>query len=275
MMNYDIPEKNKPILSLDNIGVNFGKKQVLKNINFCIYPGEFIGLIGSNGAGKSTLLKVILGLLPPSSGNVNTFDKNGNPKKITIGYVPQKIYLDPGMPLRGRDLAALGLDGNKWGIPLPSKKKNNKVNTMLELVDAARYADFPVGKLSGGEQQRLLIAQALLTDPQLLLLDEPLSSLDIKSSYEIVHLVSQISNRRKVAVILVAHDMNPLLGAMDRVLYLAGRSSVIGKVDDIFRSDVLSKLYGYKIEVLHINGRILVIGSQNPSDMKGGKVKVE
>lgn len=263
---------NPPLLSLCHIRMRFGSRIVLRDVDVQIQPGEFIGLIGSNGAGKSTLLKIILGLQVPTGGEVKI---NGHPARQgerLIGYVPQKLYLDPQIPLRGRDLVALGLDGNRWGIPLHRKQRQRKVDEMLRAVDAERYADFPVGRLSGGEQQRLLIAQALLTHPKLLLLDEPLSNLDIKSAYEVVHLVSRIGKEQNVAVILVAHDMNPLLGAMDRVLYLADGNAVIGTVEDVFRNDVLSRLYGYPVEVLRVNGRMLVVGGSN-SDVRGFPLK--
>lgn len=254
--------ENKPILSLNNIKVSFGEHLVLKNVNINVYPGEFIGLIGANGAGKSTLLKVILGLLQPSSGKVTISYDKLNVRKHLIGYVPQKIFLDSNIPLRSRDLVALGIDGHKFGISFFNKKKERIVNEILKAVDAERYADEPVGKLSGGEQQRLLIAQALLTNPKILLLDEPLSNLDIKSAYEMINLISRISKERNIAVILVAHDMNPLLGVMDRVVYLADGNAVMGQVHEVFRNDVLSKLYGYPVEVLNIKGRIIVLGEQ-------------
>lgn len=254
-----------PILKLDNICVNFHEKQVLKDVNVEVNSGEFIGLIGSNGAGKSTLLKVILGILSQTKGSVSFSEETGKKAKPQIGYVPQKIFLDPNIPLRGRDLVALGLDGHRFGIPLPSKKRKKRVDEMLEAVDALAYADSPIGKLSGGEQQRLLIAQALLTEPKILLLDEPLSNLDIKSAYEVTKLVSKIGKEKGVAVILVAHDMNPLLGVMDKVLYLAEGKAVMGKVSEVFRNDVLSNLYGYPVEVLHVNGRIMIVGGNDSS----------
>jgi len=255
--------KGDAILSIDNIQVQFDKRCVLKDVNFRVLPGEFIGLIGPNGAGKSTLFKVILGLLSPTQGSVRVLGRAAKRGDRLIGYVPQKLFLDPNIPLRARDLVALGLDGHRWGIPLPRKERKKRVDDMLKAVDAYRFADSPVGQLSGGEQQRLLIAQALLTDPQLLLLDEPLSNLDIKSAYEVVNLVSRIGREKGIAVILVAHDMNPLLSVMDRVLYLAEGKAVMGRVEDVFRNDVLSGLYGYPVEVLHVNGRIMVVGGNN------------
>ena len=250
------------VLSIENICVKFDERYVLSNVSFKINPGEFIGLIGSNGTGKSTLLKVILGLLNPDKGSVNMFGKKRKRGNRLIGYVPQKVFLDSNIPLRGRDLVGLGVDGHKFGIPLPSKEKEKLVDEILKAVDAERFADFAVGKLSGGEQQRLFIAQALLTNPKLLLLDEPLSNLDIKSAYEVVQLISRIARERKVAVILVAHDMNPLLGVMNKVIYLAEGKAVMGKTDEVFKNDVLTRLYGYPVQVLHLNGRIMVVGGQ-------------
>lgn len=262
------PERTEAVLSIEHVQMHFGRRDVLKDVNVQVYPGEFIGLIGPNGAGKSTLLKVILGLQPPSGGSVRILGRESKRGDRLVGYVPQKLYLDPQVPLRGRDLVALGLDGHKWGIPLHRKERRRRVDEMLEAVDAQRFADSPVGRLSGGEQQRLLIAQALLTDPKLLLLDEPLSNLDIKSAYEMVELVARIGKEKGVAVILVAHDMNPLLNVMDRVLYLADGNAAIGSVEKVFRSEVLSRLYGYKVEVLHVNGRLMVVGG-NDSDISG------
>ncbi|MFT8709549.1 MAG: metal ABC transporter ATP-binding protein [Sporolactobacillus sp.] len=253
------------LLSLDHIGLTFGERDVLEDVTFSVLPGEFIGVIGPNGAGKSTLLKIILGLLRPATGIVTIDGKVQTARHdgSLVGYVPQKLFLDPNLPMRGRDLVALGIDGNHWGIPLHRKARRARVEEMLEAVDAFRFADEAVGRLSGGEQQRLLIAQALLSQPKLLLLDEPLSNLDIKSAYEIVELVARISRERGIAVLLVAHDMNPLLQAMDRVLYITNGKAVLGTVDDVFQKDVLSTLYGYSVDVLRVHGRILVIGGEN------------
>lgn len=255
--------RNDSVLSLENIQVRFRERTVLNQIEFSIESGEFVGLIGPNGAGKTTLLRVILGLLVPNQGQVRVADKpvqGGNP---LVGYVPQKIHLEPDTPLRARDLVALGLDGHRFGIPLPSKRRKQQVDEVLQAVDALHFAESPVGRLSGGEQQRLLIAQALLTRPKVLLLDEPLSNLDIRSAHEVVRLVSRIAKAQKIAVLLVAHDMNPLLGVMDRIVYLAQGRAAIGPVDEIVQSDVLSNLYGYEVEVLRVRGRILVVGGHD------------
>jgi zinc/manganese transport system ATP-binding protein len=262
-MEIEEVQSRDDVLSLNDIQVRFNDRLVLQNIHFSIRPGEFAGLIGPNGAGKTTLLKVILGLLAPNQGRV-TVDgkpvKHGNP---LVGYVPQKIHLDPDTPLRARDLVALGLDGHRWGLPLPSRSRRQKVDEVLRAVDALGFADAPVGRLSGGEQQRLLIAQALLTQPKVLLLDEPLSNLDIRSAHEVVRLVSRIAKSQGIAVLLVAHDMNPLLDVMDKIVYMAAGNAAIGTVEEVIQNDVLSRLYGYDVEVLRVRGRILVVGGSN------------
>jgi len=250
-----------PVLALEHVAVALGRRPVLRDVDAQIGPGEFVGLIGANGAGKTTLLRVILGLLRADSGQVAVLGRplgrgQGN---RAIGYVPQKQSIDPDTPLRGRDLVALGIDGERWGVPLPNPTRRARVDETLRSVGALAYADAPVGRLSGGEQQRLLIAQALLTAPKILLLDEPLSNLDLRSAGEVVELVARLGRERGIAVLLVAHDMNPLIGVMDRVLYLAEGRSVIGPVDEVVRGDVLTRLYGYPVEVLHVQGRVLVV----------------
>jgi len=247
------------VVDVRNLGVRIGGRPVLHNIDVRIQAGEFIGLIGANGAGKSTFLKAVLGLLP-AAGTVTVFGQPARRGNRAVGYVPQNVRMDRDTPLRGWDLVALGLDGHRWGFPLPGRERRRRVEEMLEAVDAARYAHLPVGRLSGGEQQRLLIAQALLGGPRLLLLDEPLASLDLKSAHEVVGLVARLARERGVTVLLVAHDMNPLLPVVDRVLYLADGRAAIGRVEEIFRSEVLSRLYGYPVEVLRVKGRILVLG---------------
>lgn len=249
-----------PVLELHHLDVRFGEQRLLQDINAEVQPAEFVGCIGPNGAGKTTLLRVILGLQLPTHGKVRISGLPARQGHRLIGYVPQKIHFDPDIPLRGRDLVGLGLDGHRWGLPLPSRARRERIESALAEVDALSFADKPIGRLSGGEQQRLMIAQALLTDPQILLLDEPLSNLDIRSSHEVVQCVARIGKANNIAVILVAHDMNPLLPVMDRILYLAHGQAAMGPVADVIQSEVLSRLYGYTVEVLRLKGRILIVG---------------
>jgi zinc/manganese transport system ATP-binding protein len=248
------------VLDVDGVSVRLAGRAVLDDVRFSIGPGEFVGLIGSNGAGKTTLLRVILGLQATSAGAVRIGGiAPGAGGRGLIGYVPQKIQLDPDMPVRARDLVGLGLDGNRLGIPLPSRHRRERVDEMLAAVDATRFASQRVGNLSGGEQQRIMIAHALISKPRLLLLDEPLANLDIRAAQEVIALLARIVREQQVSVLISAHEMNPLLPVMDRVVYLAGGRAASGTTDEVIREDVLSRLYGYHVDVLNVHGRLLVI----------------
>jgi zinc/manganese transport system ATP-binding protein len=247
------------VLSVDGLSVRLSGRDILRDVRFSIGPGQLVGLIGSNGAGKTTLLKVILGLISPTAGTVAVCGEPRAARQGLVGYVPQKIQLDPDMPVRARDLVGLGLDGHRFGIPLPSRARRARVDEMLAAVDATRFADARVGNLSGGEQQRVMIAHALISNPRLLLLDEPLANLDISSAQEIVALLAGISAQRGVSVLISAHEMNPLLPVMDRIVYLAGGRAASGTTAEVVQPEVLSALYGHHVDVINVHGRILVI----------------
>ncbi|HLI06375.1 MAG TPA: ABC transporter ATP-binding protein [Ktedonobacteraceae bacterium] len=250
------------VIELNNVSIALGGRTILENMSFAVQQGEFIAVLGPNGAGKSTLLKMILGLLKPNTGTLRVLGKTPRRGNVEIGYVPQHRTLEADLALRARDLVGFGLDGQRWGIGLPDRKRSALIQRALDEVDACDYADAPVGELSGGEQQRLLIAQALLTNPRLLLLDEPLSSLDLAHEQEIVSLVAQVSRSREVAVLLVSHDINPLLPVADRVLYIAKCHSAIGTPDEVINSKTLSELYGAQVEVVRALGRVFVVGAE-------------
>ena len=252
------------ILTVTGVGVTLAGRPVLDDVSFTIAPGEFTGLIGPNGAGKTTLLRVVLGLQRPTSGTVIVDGRPLSRHNHAAGYVPQKVLLEPDLPLRAKDLVALGIDGQRPGIPLRSRKRAEAVREMLHAVGAESFADARVGELSGGEQQRVLIAHALISRPRLLLLDEPLANLDIRSSQEIVTLLAKIATEQQVAVLLSAHEINPLLPVMDRVIYLANGRAATGTTEEVIRTDVLSRLYGYHVYVLHVHGRILVVAGPPP-----------
>jgi len=261
------------ILSVQGIGVRLSGRQVLDDVSFTIAPGEFTGLIGSNGAGKTTLLRVILGLQAPDAGRVLVAARPRSRRNPLIGYVPQKFLLDPDMPLRARDLVALGVDANKLGVARPSRTRRESVEQMLAAVNASAFADARVGTLSGGEQQRVLIAHALIGRPRLLLLDEPLANLDLRSAHEVVSLLARIAETQKIAVLISAHEMNPLVEAMDRIVYLAAGRAASGRTEEVVRADVLSALYGHHVDVLRVHGRLLVVaGAGEDSDLAGHEV---
>jgi zinc/manganese transport system ATP-binding protein len=257
------PTVSTPILTVEGINVSLSGRPILHDVNFRIEAGEFTGLIGSNGAGKTTLLRVILGLETPTSGRILVDGRPRSPRNPLVGYVPQKIDLDPDMPLRARDLVSLGIDGHRFGLPRRLRGQKELVDDMLDAVDATSFADARIGLLSGGEQQRVLIAHALISRPRLLLLDEPLANLDIRSEQEIVELVARIATEQQIAVLISAHDMNPLLPVMDRVIYVAAGRVASGTTEEVVTTEALSRLYGHRVDVVHVNDRILVVAGRD------------
>ncbi len=255
------------VLAVRHASVSLSGRSILKDIDFALESGEFCGLIGANGSGKTTLLRAILGFVPSSCGSVAI---DGGGSLASVGYVPQKFVLDPYVPMRARDLVALGLDGNRLGVPLPSPGRRRKVDEMLEAVDATQFADQRIGSLSGGQQQRVLIAHALIRRPRLLLLDEPLANLDMRNAAGIVALLRRVSRESKTTVLVSAHDMNPLLSAMDRIVYLAHGRAASGSADEIVRTEVLSELYGYHIDVVRVHGRVIVVAAEAEDDARAG-----
>jgi zinc/manganese transport system ATP-binding protein len=251
--------ERREVLSVEGVSVRLSGREILKEVSFGICPGEFTGLIGSNGAGKTTLFRVILGLQASAAGKVLVDGRPRSRRNPLIGYVPQKFLLDPDMPLRARDLVGLGLDGHRFGIARPSRARRELIDEMLAAVDAQDFGDQRVGNLSGGEQQRVLIAHALISRPKLLLLDEPLANLDLPSGQEVVALLARIASEQGIAVLISAHEMNPLLPVMERIVYLVGGRAASGTTEEVVRTDVLSELYGRQVEVLHIHGRVLVV----------------
>jgi zinc/manganese transport system ATP-binding protein len=265
------------IIELDGVGVRLGGRQILSDVSFQIREGEFTGLIGPNGAGKTTLLRVILGLQAPTSGRVineahhqivrgGRAARRDSGRRASVGYVPQKLVIDQDMPLRARDVVSLGIDGHRLGFRLPSKQRRDRVDEALRSVDADRSADARVGELSGGEQQRVLIAHALIARPRLLLLDEPLASLDLRSEKDIVALLAKLSREQGIAVLISSHDMNPLVNVMDRIVYVARGRAATGSTAEVVTSASLSELYGHHVDVLRLHNRIIVLAGEEDAD---------
>lgn len=249
-----------PVLSLRDATLRFDRRTLWQGVDLDVAPGEFIAVLGANGSGKTSLLRVILGQQSVTSGEVLVAGEPvtaGNPR---IGYVPQQKLADEGTPLRARDLIGLGIDGRSWGF-WPGRDKRARVDRLLADVGATAYGDVPVSTLSGGEQQRLRIGQALASDPRLLLADEPLASLDLRNQRAIGELIDRHRHERGFGVLFVTHDINPVLDKVDRVLYLAGGRFKVGTPDEVLRSEVLSELYGSPIDVIRAGGRIVVVGT--------------
>nr|WP_240423264.1 ATP-binding cassette domain-containing protein [Leucobacter sp. wl10] len=248
------------MLSLRDASLGFGERTLWSGLDLDVAAGEFVAVLGANGSGKSSLLKAILGQQPLSSGTIRFLGEPVRGGNRRIGYVPQQQLFDDAVPLRGQDLIGLGVDGHRFGIPWPSRTRRAAVAELVGSVRGERAARAPVSRLSGGEQQRLRIAQALAGDPALLLCDEPLLSLDLAHQRLICDLVDQARRQARRGVLFVTHDINPVLGAVDRVLYLAGARFRIGTPDEVLRSEVLSELYGAPVEVIRSRDRILVAG---------------
>jgi len=244
------------------LAAGYGSKAIWSEANFSIPSGSFTAILGPNGAGKSTLIRLVLGLLHPLAGKLEVLGESprrGNPR---IGYVPQGSSFDPELSIRGRDFVGLGVDGHRWGVRLTGREQGAAATDVaIAAVSAQSYADRQLGRLSGGEQQRLLLAQALVGQPNLLLMDEPLSHLDVRNQGAIVQLISEVARERHLTVLLIAHDVNPLLSHIDHVLYIAQGKLAMGKPADIITSETLSAIYSAPVEVLRDRlGRIFVVG---------------
>jgi zinc/manganese transport system ATP-binding protein len=264
-----IDKENSPIIRLTAATLGYGRRTLWKELNLTVQPGEFITILGPNGTGKTSLLKVLLGLQQLQKGSVHILNeppKRGNPH---IGYIPQQKAFDPDLPIRGRDLVHFGLDGHRYGFGRHKAEGVERVAKVIQEVGAQAYADLPIGLLSGGEQQRLRIAQSLLAKPSLLLCDEPLLSLDIKQQEAISELIDSYRRQFNTAVMFVTHDINPVLDMVDRVLYLVDGKWLVGTPKEVLTSQSLSELYGAPIDVLHVRDRLIVVNTREGEGLNG------
>jgi zinc/manganese transport system ATP-binding protein len=257
------------VVRLQGAAVRAGGRTLWSGVDLTVRAGEFVAVLGPNGVGKSTLVKALLGVVPLSAGTAEVLGAPPGESGDRIGYLPQRRSFDPDLRVRGVDVVRLGLDGTRWGVPLPgatiwsarARTERDRVREVIARVGAQSYAERPVGQLSGGEQQRLLIAQALASRPRLLLLDEPLDSLDLPNQRAVAGLVAQLCHRDGVAVMMVAHDVNPILGALDRVVYMGAGGVAAGTPAEVVTSGTLTRLYGTPVEVLTTSdGRLVVVG---------------
>ncbi|HEV2303539.1 MAG TPA: ABC transporter ATP-binding protein [Stellaceae bacterium] len=251
-------------IRFDEVSLWLGNRPVLTDVGFGIAEGEFVGVLGPNGSGKTTVMRAVLGLVPPRAGSIEVLGRPATRGNPAIGYMPQVRAAPVGMRLRGWDFVASVLDGHRLGLPFAGKRGRIEIDRALRLVGARELARRPLAELSGGERQRLLLAQALIGEPRLLLLDEPLISLDPRHEEEVVALVKSLQLELGVTVLFSAHELNPLLGMIDRVLYLGRGEAALGSVDDVITGPVLSRLYGSEIEVVRLAGRIFVMSGGHP-----------
>jgi zinc/manganese transport system ATP-binding protein len=242
--------------------VTLGGNDILTGIHADIQAGEFVGIFGPNGAGKTTLVKAIVNTLRPTSGSIRIFGEPVNQATHAIGYMPQGNAGLELTVLSSRALLEAVYQGENWGVPWSTPATRQEVQRVLELTDAVSYADRPFTQLSGGERQRVMLAQALLGQPKILVLDEPLASLDPKNQARLIECVQQVKQRTNATILFVAHDMNPLLRVMDRVLYMAGGGAILGRLDEVVNSETLSQLYGFPIEVVRAGERVFVVSRE-------------
>jgi len=257
--------KKDELIRAVGLRAGYGEKVLWRDANFSIRRGEFVGVLGPNGAGKSTLFRLLLGLNRPASGSLKVFGSPPHRGSGKIGYVPQRRPIDDEMRIEALEFVRIGLCGNRWGFDTPkvAAREREQALAALLLVDGEQLAARPLGELSGGEMQRVFLAQALVGKPELLLLDEPLANLDIRRETELVQVVSSVARSQNVAVVLIAHDINPLLPVVDRIIYIVNGRVATGKLDEVVTSESLSKLYDAPVEVLRDSrGRIAVLGTE-------------
>jgi len=256
---------SEPVLSVRDAQLTLGSRTLWSGLDLDIRPGEFVAVLGANGSGKTSLLKAILGQHPLASGEIRFEGAPVHRGDRRIGYIPQQRGQDPAMLIRGRDLVALGVDGHRFGLPLPTRERKERIDSLLDAVGASHYSRVPVAMLSGGEQQRLRVGQALAGDPTLVLCDEPLGSLDLRAQRVVSELIDRHRRERGFGVLFVTHDVNPVLGMVDRVLYLAGGRFRIGTPDEVLTSEVLSELYQAPVDVIRSHGRVVIVGAPDTS----------
>ena len=260
----NVSSDSQAIITGEKLAVGYRSKTVWGDASLAINRGEFVAIIGPNGAGKTTLFRLLLGLLQPAKGNLRIFNApptRGNPR---IGYVPQRHFIDSETNIESLELVRLGYSGRKWGLSLFPQNDRKLALAALKDVGAADLAHRPLGELSGGELQRVFLAEALVSNPEILLLDEPLSNLDIRRESELLLIVNQVVRSRNVTALLIAHHINPLLPYLDRVVYIANGKVATGKPSEVLTNESLTALYGIRIEVLHDSrGNLAIVGLED------------
>lgn len=262
---------SEPVVSFREAALGFGSRTLWSGLTLDLQPGEFLAVLGPNGSGKTTLIKAVLGLQPLSAGELTVLGGPARRGNRRIGYIPQQRLLDASTPVRGSDLVGFGVNGSRFGFPLPRRADRRRTAELVAAVDAGRFAGRPAAQLSGGEQQRLRVGQAIADDPPLLLCDEPLISLDLANQAGVSALIDRHRRERHAGVLFVTHDVNPVLELVDRVLYLVDGRFRIGAPREVLTSEVLSELYRTHIDVVRVHDRIVVVGAGHEEHEHAGR----
>jgi zinc/manganese transport system ATP-binding protein len=249
------------VASFDAVAAGYPGRVIWRDLDLTIDAGEYVAVLGGNGTGKTTLLKLLLGMLQPVAGEIQVLGSPVRRGDRRVGYVPQHREFDRDMPARGVDLVGLAARGHRFGFGRLPADTASRVSAAIETVGAASYATAPVGLLSGGEQQRLRIASAIVDQPRLILADEPLNSLDLAGQRQVADLFDAQRRETGASVIVVTHDVNPLLPHVDRVLYFARGRWVAGTPAEILTSERLSQLYGVDVDVVRVRDHVVIVGA--------------
>lgn len=252
------PLHGKALVSLSNVTCAYRHRVVFQNLSLQIFPRQFAGLVGPSGAGKSTLLKVILGAVPPIAGTVMVSGTQINGRHPAhIGYVPQIETVDWDFPVTVEQVVAMGLYRQSKRLPWLTTNERRRIQNLLEELGIGSYVHRQIKALSGGEQQRVFLARALVGDPELLILDEPTSGVDLKTQHAILHLLGEI-NRRGVTILITTHDLNAVARHLPWVICFNQKIIAQGDPDEVFTEAVLSRTYDSEISVFRQGDVILI-----------------
>ena len=250
------------LITFEHASLGYGRRVVLEDISFEVNPGDYLGLVGPNGAGKTTVLKALLGIHAPLAGMVRTAGG------LRFGYVPQREQLNYYYPLSVADVVTMGRPPHaRWQRDARSRDRE-AVDHALAQVGLIPLARRQIRYLSGGERQRMLIARALVSEPTILVLDEPTNGMDLAATTQILALVRQLRRERGITVLLVSHALNEVANEVDHIALVVGGRFRLGPTAEILTGETLSAMYGIPVEVAHFGGRHVVMAKNGTAALE-------